>query len=150
MNPDEIKDLLADYLGDELSPSDRQRFEQYLTSDPDFAAEVEALRRTLSAMRSLEVPGQWSAPGVTAARTGVARGAILLRYAAVILLAFTGGFLVRGQSGTGSEPAPPSVVEPERPARQHDWQTRFASAYAENAGKSGLARSLVALAAATR
>lgn len=150
MNPDEVKDLLADYLGDELSPGDRQRFEQYLTSDPDFAAEVETLRRTLSAMRSLEVPGQWSAPGIPAARTRAFRAATLLRYAAVILLAFTGGFLVRGQSDIESEPAPPSVVEPERRPRQHDLQRRFASAYTRNADKSGLARSLVALAQATR
>ena len=145
MNADHLKDMLADYLGGELGPADRQRFEQYLAGDPEFAAEVASLRKTLSAMRSLEVPA-----GSVAGRAGSSRAWAALRYAAAILLAFSAGYLVHDLAGPGGRTTAPAVVEIEQAPRRPGWETRFASAYAENAGKSGLARSLVALAQATR
>ena len=108
MNADEIKGMLAEYLGDELNPEDRRHFEEYLNTDREFAAEVASLRCT----RSLKVPVDGpttAAPAVAARRPWWGPA---LRYAAVILLAFTTGFLVRGSSRQGTEIPPKIVVGP--------------------------------------
>ena len=86
MNADEVKGMLADYLGDELGPEDRRRFEEYLDTDREFAAEVASLRCTLDDMRSLKVPGEdaFAAPPRAAERRSWP--VPVLRYAAVILL----------------------------------------------------------------
>lgn len=152
MNADEIKGMLADYLGDELSPQDRQRFEEYLDADREFAAEVASLRCALDEMRSLNVPGEdaFAVPPRAAARRSWSM--VLLRYAAVILLAFTAGFLARGwfSERVGPSEPSPAIADLGQPQHPAEWQMRFASAYIQNANKSGLARSLVSLAQATR
>ncbi|UCG32698.1 MAG: hypothetical protein JSU68_13655 [Phycisphaerales bacterium] len=152
MNADDIKGMLAEYLGDELSPEDRRRFEEYLDTDREFAAEVASLRCTLDDMRSLKVPGEGAFAVPPRAAERRSWPVPVLRYAAVILLAFAAGFLARGWSGgeVGSSGAPPAIADfrPEQPPA--GWQMRFATAYVKNTSKSGLARSLVSLAQATR
>jgi ferric-dicitrate binding protein FerR (iron transport regulator) len=151
MNADEIKGMLADYLGDELGAEDRQRFEEYVDTDREFAAEVASLRCTLDAMRSLKVPDEdvFAAPLRAAARRSWSLP--VLRYAAVIVLAFAAGFLARGWSGWEGGPSapPPAIAGLGREQPPADWQMRFADAYVRNANKSGLARALVSLAQAT-
>jgi anti-sigma factor RsiW len=152
MNADEIKGMLADYLGDELSPEDRRRFEEYLDTDREFAAEVASLRCALDEMRSLKVPGEEAFAMSPRAAGRRSWPVPVLRYAAVILLAFAAGFLARGWSGgeVGPSVSPPGVTDFGQGRPSPGWRMRFANAYVENANKSGLARSLVSLAQATR
>jgi anti-sigma factor RsiW len=152
MNADEIKAMLADYLGDELGPEDRRRFEEYLDTDREFAAEVASLRCTLDDMRSLKVPGEDAFAPPPRAAERRAWPVPVLRYAAVILLAFAAGFFARGWSSgeVASSVSPPAIVDFGQEQPPASWQMRFATAYVKNTSKSGLARSLVSLAQATR
>ena len=152
MNADEMRDKLADYLGDELQPEERRRFEEYAATDPSFAAEVESLRETLRAMRSLDESAGEASSGTThgSARMAWARAPALLRYAAIILLAFSAGYLVPDRSETPRDVSTATDVQPKRATDQTEWQMRLAMAYSNSSSRSGLARSLVALARATK
>ncbi len=155
MNRDPQDHRLADYLGHEMEPAERARFEQELAADPALGAEVAALRNTLDVMHRLDIPntapvapstgGSWRAPP---------RLATVLRYAAAVALSFGLGYAVRDATPSHAptpEPKPTAQVEGQpapRPTRE--WETRFAQAYARNPKHSTLARSLTALAYATR
>lgn len=54
MTPQELEDSLVEYLYDELSPSERERFEAGLPDCPEIAEEVAAHQRTLEVMEGLE------------------------------------------------------------------------------------------------
>lgn len=138
MTRDELKAMLADYLGDELSLEQRQQFEAALVSDPEFAAEVYGLKQTLQTMRSLDVPVAAMEKQNYLVRTAIMPS--LLRYAAVLVLAFIGGYLARGPQF--------EQLQVNRPAinNQSDWQLKFAKQYLEHPSDSSLARSLIALA----
>ncbi|MFH0983583.1 MAG: hypothetical protein V2A79_18870 [Planctomycetota bacterium] len=151
MNADEARNLLVDYLGGELDRAQTERFEAYLVSDPALAAEVEGLRRTLAAMRSLDEPaGARSAQHAVPAtrRRGLP---VLLRYAALIVFAFGGGYLTHEVTSGAGDGAQPAMVRPGRDGAgaASEWETRMAVAYVDQPGRSGLARSLIALARAT-
>ena len=82
MTRDELKAMLADYLGDELDGDRQREFETALASDPEFAAEVRGLQETLKTLHTLDA--LTSMP--TAAPKGARPLAVprLLRYAAVL------------------------------------------------------------------
>jgi anti-sigma factor RsiW len=178
MNDIDRDELLAGYLGDELNEADRARFEAMMADDADLAAEAAALRRTIEAMRALDAaaPGMGDAPllghapgigpappkaGVTPA-TPLARplrvwGGAVIRYAAVIGLAFAAGYVMRGGETppalTGSSTARPiddaggeAPLPAERAAGQ--WLRRAGEVYLNRPGGSSFARSLVAIAEA--
>ena len=139
MTRDELKAMLADYLGDELSSEQRQQFEVALVDDPEFAEEVDGLKQTLQTIRSLDEP-----IAVVAAQDDAIRPAImpgLIRYAAILVFAFIGGYLVRG-----SQFVQPQIVQQDNLSSVSDWQLEFAKQYLEHPSDSSLARSLVALA----
>ena len=150
MNPDEARDLLVDYLGGEMDRSQRERFEEHLTNDPALAAEVEGLRRALAAMRSLDDPAAGPAVREAAPRPRHGWTSALMRYAAIIVLAFGAGYLANSATTGPNEGGLPGIVRPVQNEAPRDWETRVAIAYAQQPGRSGLARSLVALACATR
>lgn len=145
MNREQARDMLADYLGDELEPEQKRHFEAYLTADHELAAEVDALRGTLAALRSLDVP---SAMGVApdGRRLAGRRGAAALRYAAVFVFAFGAGYLANSLASGGPQSPSPAPSESWSERDFGEWESRVAAAYARHAGQSGLARSLVALA----
>ena len=143
MNSSEARELLADYLGDELSPDQRRGFEAQLAHDPELAAEVENLGGALAALGSLELP----APVEPVVRMPAHA---FLRYAAVVLLAFGAGYWANAAvSGSGATPRSGEVRVVERSAAR-DFEMRMAAAYSSQPGRSGLARSLVALARASK
>lgn len=154
MNRDDLQRLMADYLGDELPAQEKARIERGLEDHPDMAADVRSLRGALAAMRSLDAaPGM---PETQARRQGhrgdsaARRGGRMLRYAAMIGLAFVLGYLVRG-----FEPQPPagiggdgrgSVETQGARINQGDLETRYARQYLADSRRSGLGRSLIAYA----
>ena len=139
MTHDELKPMLADYLGDELSSEQRQQFEAALVSDPEFAVEVDGLKQTLQTIRSLDEPIDVVAAQDDAIRPAIMPG--LIRYAAILVFAFIGGYLVRG-----SQFVQPQIVQQDNLSSVSDWQLEFAKQYIEHPSDSSLARSLVALA----
>lgn len=150
MKPDKIQNLLADYLGDELDPARKAEFERALDNDPDLAAEVDSLRKTIRAMRSLDVPSVVP-PALSPAHPPGAAPRMLgiMRYAASILIAFTLGALVRDVAMAPDSAPPSRVITIDEPG-PGAVERKLAAAYNHNAAKSGLARSLLAVAHATR
>jgi anti-sigma factor RsiW len=130
----DLTDLLADYLGGEMDRSARAAFESRLADDPALAGDVGGLRRTLAALRSLDEgeaePARVSPPS--------GRRDAVWRYAAVIALAFLGGWGVRAMLNPA---ATPEV--------NGQWQERMLAAWNERPEASTLSRSLVALGRAT-
>ena len=160
MNREEMQALLADYLGDELEPAQRERLEANLATDPEFAAEVAGLRESLALMRSLD-----RADAASAGRRPCRRvwwQTAVVRYAAAVLIGFGTGYLIRDlarsqDKGAGvpraalDRPiAPLEEVPPEPRTDRPSWQVEFAHAYASQPSRSSLARSLAALAHVTR
>ncbi len=147
MTRDELKAMLADYLGDELDGDRKGEFEAALARDPKFGAEVRGLQETLERLRTLDAP----MPMPTATSKGARSVAVpkLLGYAAMLALAFVGGYLARGPAadllprpplaGTSQETVGASSNE-----STDAWRLRLAKAYAEHPSDSSLARSLVA------
>ncbi len=144
MTRDELKAMLADYLGDELSVEQRQQFEAALVNDTEFAEEVDGLKQTLQTIRLLDEPVATKATQDDAIRPAIMPG--LLRYAAILVFAFIGGYLARGsQTEQLQVNLPDSVNQPANNSLS-DWQLKFAKQYIEHPSDSSLARSLVALA----
>ncbi|MCP4594685.1 MAG: hypothetical protein GY842_28465 [bacterium] len=149
MNAEEARDLLAEYLGDELDSVQQHLFEDCLAKDADLAAEVDGLRRALAAMNSLDAPG-----GVTARREAHQPlrhwSAAMMRYAAVILFAFSAGYLTRNTADPNELASKPGIHQSTGSPEWGALETRVAAAYTQNPGRSGLARSLLALAQAAQ
>ncbi|MCK4659639.1 MAG: zf-HC2 domain-containing protein [Phycisphaerae bacterium] len=146
MNHDQAWGMLADYLGDELDESQRRQFEAHLADDAELAAEVESLRRTLAAMHALDE--SVSVPEISGGLMGRPRRRTFafLRYAAVILMAFGAGYFTNSLSMGRQANSIAGIVEPGSKGVSDNWGTRVAIAYANQPSRSGLARSLVALA----
>lgn len=146
MTRDELKAMLADYLGDELDGDRKREFEAALASDPEFGAEVRGLQETLKTLRTLDALTPM--PTVTSKGARPLAGPRLLRYAAVLALAFVGGYLARGPAA--ELPRPPltgtshEIVGGSSNESTDAWRLRLAKAYAEHPSDSSLARSLVA------
>ena len=144
MTRDELKAMLADYLGDELDGDRKREFEAAVAKDPEFGAEVRGLRETLKTLRTLD------ALTPTATSKGGRSLAVpkLLRYAAILALAFVGGYMARGP--VAELPQPPrtgtsqEIVGASSNESAAAWRLRLAKAYAEHPSDSSLARSLVA------
>jgi ferric-dicitrate binding protein FerR (iron transport regulator) len=140
MSIDPLQEKLADYLGDEMTAVERRQFERELTQHPELEQEAEQLRLTLAAMR-----GQWARPAVPTSTSAARwnsmqrRRASWWRYAAAAMLAFAGGFIVRG-FWPGGAAAP--VAEPQAPRRQ----AAIVEAYLDAPAGSQFARILMALA----
>ena len=73
-----------------------------------------------------------------------------MRYAAIIVLAFGAGYLTNNVTTGPNEGGLPGIERPVQNEPPRDWETRVAVAYAKQPGRSGLARSLVAMTRATR
>ena len=146
MTRDELKAMLADYLGDELDGDRNREFEAAVASDPEFGAEVRGLQGTLERLRTLDAPTPM--PTATSKGGRSLAGPTLLRYAAVLALAFVGGYLARGpawelpQAPLGGTSQ--GIVAAPSNESTDAWRLRLAKAYAEHPSDSSLARSLVA------
>ena len=146
MTRDELKAMLADYLGDELDGDRKREFEAALARDPEFAAEVRGLQETLERLCTLDAPISVLTATSKGARS--LAGPTLLRYAAVLALAFVGGYLAHGPAAELPRPPLTGTSEEIVAAWSNEsadaWRLRLAKAYAEHPSDSSLARSLVA------
>lgn len=148
MNRDELKAMLADYLGDELDAERKNEFEAALADDPEFNAEVKGLQDTLQTLRTLDGPTEMSTVAPRADRLLKVPG--LWRYAAVVAFAFVGGYLARGPA-VQIATSPAKTITQESTGNSFsdptsEWRLRLAKRYVDHPSDSSLARSLVALA----
>ncbi len=146
MTRDELKAMLADYLGNELDGDRKGEFEAALARNPEFGAEVRGLQETLETLRKLDAP----TPMPTATSEGDRSLAVprLLGYAAVLAFAFVGGYLARGSAAELPQPPLAGTSQEAVGASSNEsteaWRLRLAKAYTEHPSDSSLARSLVA------
>lgn len=146
MTRDELKAMLADYLGEELDGDRKREFEAALARDPEFGAEVRGLQETLERLRTLDAPTPM--PTATSKGGRSLAGPTLLRYAAVLALAFVGGYLARGPAAELPRPPLTGTSQETVGAWSNEsadaWRLRLAKVYTEHPSDSSLARSLVA------
>ena len=160
MNCERFMGHIAEALGDELSSTMQTEFDTHVASCTKCRGEYQSMRDTLSTLRQLP-----PAPEVSIRRlddslvlgrsTDLRRSAgphlgAMLRYAAIILLAFSVGFATRGGSGAG--PGVPHVEEgvsaPAQPPRvdgDGTFRTALAGAHRQNPSSTRLTKLLVAL-----
>ena len=148
MNRDELKAMLADYLGDELDAERKSEFETALADDPEFTAEVKGLQETLQTLRTLDEPT--ATPIVAPRADRLLKVPGLWRYAAVVAFAFVGGYLARSPA-VQIATSPAKTITQESTGNSFsdptsEWRLRLAKRYVEHPSDSSLARSLVALA----
>jgi anti-sigma factor RsiW len=175
MSCEDFESLLADALGDELSPEDRPRFEEHLANCPRCRREYESSREAVATLRDLPGPrrvsvrregdrlviedavdGDAGRRRSPAGRAGVWpasqwRGGIY-RYAASILIAFTAGYIAHAAFGAQTAVAPSDhktvqvLPDPIKVNARQSLQTALASTYTRNPARSDLANALIAMA----
>jgi anti-sigma factor RsiW len=126
MNDEEFRELLADYVAGELDEERAAVFRAELEANEErrrLARELQAAAAALEAnvvsqeeaerrTAALELRGAaFSAAGSTRRGGGQRRLPAVLRYAAVIVLAFGAGFLARGWQSESSAQAPPPLAQ---------------------------------------
>ncbi len=156
MNCKNIKDLLADYLGDELESAERVQFESHLSTCAPCRAEVAGLQQVQSELTdapdiSIELADQRSrCLEIRRRRAWPMRTALAgLRYAAMLAFGLGLGWQLKpaadqpvaGDPGTGAPPIQAVATTAVHPA----W---IEAAAKMNAGQSSFARSLAALSTA--
>jgi len=175
MSCEEFESLLADALGDELSPEDRPRFEEHLASCTRCRREYETSREAVTNMRDLPGPQRVSVRregdrlviqdavdsnagprGLPTSRVRVPPAAQwrsgIYRYAASVLIAFTAGYIAHAALGVQEAVTPihPKIVElpPEQIEvdEPQSLQGAIASTYTRSRGRSDLAKALIAMA----
>lgn len=116
MNDERFQQLLADYVAGELDPADAGEFHAALRTDParrklarEMQAAAAALEVHLVTHEQAAAATESTAPPAVRVDTlrprraaGVLRAAPLLRYAAVVLIAFWAGLAVGTRSGSGA------------------------------------------------
>ena len=173
MNCQEFELLMADALGDELSPQDRPAFEAHLSGCDRCRREYESSRATVSAMRSvsdtervrvwregsrLVIEGpSWATRGAPATdqRVRLARRPVsnLFRYAAGLLIAFICGYGLHAAMTVNHAARlakGPDRVAPRAPSdtstdQGSTFQAVFASRYMGSPARSDLAKCLLAM-----
>ncbi len=157
MNCNDIEIRLADYLGAEMSATDRERFEHHLQSCEHCRAEIGGLAGVADGLRDLpsvsmeQAARRTSDLEVRTRRAGPARMLMAgLRYAAILLLGAGIGWQVKppADESTGPGASPPVVrtvaAEPLHPA----WVEAARRVNRRYANHSWFVRSLAALSGA--
>lgn len=180
MNCEQFESLLADALGEELSPANRPAFEEHLRACERCRGEYESSSAALSAMRSLSGPSMVSMDvgenhGVPFARVAwttqkrvTLRWPAALRYAAAIVIAFGAGYLYRAEQPllTATPDVGPTATvgaidvhgvlgapsdrELLAHASPRSFEAAFAGAHLQNPSRSDLAKCMIAMFATPR
>ncbi len=158
MNCNDIKDLLADYLGDELESAERTQFESHLSTCAPCRAEVAELRQVQSELQdapdiSIEQADQRSrCLEIRRRRAWPMRTVFVgLRYAAMLALGLGLGWQLKPAAEQPIAADPGTDSPPIQTAATNDVHPAWIEAAAKsNAGQSSFARSLAALSTARR
>lgn len=157
MNCQDFENRLPDALGGELAESDQARFDAHLSDCEKCRDEYDSLKNAVGRMQSLPEPGAVAirrigdglfltpSNGIPArAPRWTQRSRTLLRYAAVILLAFIAGYSTSSfNTVTPRVTPPPFVAVGGNPAG--NLQTAVAMQFSRNPTRSDLAKGLLAM-----
>ena len=168
MNCEDFEMLMADALGDELSPDDRPAFEAHLATCESCRRDFDSLSGTITTLRGLPGPVKVSVrregtrlviddtsegPTIWQA-SGSWQGRALLRHAASVLAAFLGGYALHASLAPASPdvraPAGPTVVDPTVPDLSFDLHGALVRAHVHKPRRPDLAKALIALSGSGR
>ncbi len=97
-----LRNLLPDYLGDELDPAEQDQVREHIASCEPCHAEVATLTATLASLRNLKVPAKPASAPVAGIPVGWpmalavgARFSRLLAYAAMLMIGVGLGWIAR-------------------------------------------------------
>lgn len=153
----DYEQLLAEALGDELSAADAVRLDEHLREcaacRQEFAqgtAAVAALRRLPRAEhvpeRALDRGAGFRTGGQVGRSAGVRWMQPALRYAAVVIMAFTAGYAWKGRTSPPGQAADVSDMVVDPPSRgAKSFESALARAYRQNPAGSDLAKCMSAL-----
>lgn len=122
MNCEDVRSLLADAVGHELNEPDGRALELHAArcaACRDRLAELRGMAMALRALAPADSDVAAQAASIVLSRPSrpaVPTGSSLLRYAAVMFLAFGAGYFVRGVA-TDSQSARPAPIAEAQPAR---------------------------------
>ncbi len=158
MNCNDIKNLLADYLGDELEATQRNQFESHLSTCAPCRAEVAGLRQVKSELTdapdiSIEQADQRSrCLEIRRRRAWPTRTVFAgLRYAAMLAFGLGLGWQMKPAAEPPLARDPRTTIPPVRTVATTGVHPAWIEAAAKmNAGQSSFARSLAALSSARR
>lgn len=174
MNCEPVDSMMADALGDELSPDDRTLFEAHLAGCDKCRHEYETRLETIKALHSLSGPRR-----VTIQRRGnrlVIQGLPesqpemmrvryrgVLRYAAGLLIAFTAGYathlgVMMGEDGSVRSSISPGadhqgsleMIVASAEKERDTLHSSLVNVHTRRPGRSGLAKGLIAMVAVRR
>ncbi len=138
MNREQFEDMLADYLGDEMTPEQRQAFEQHLAESDADRAEADALAALMGQLEEI-MPAPCSLPASGSASpappASVMRFGRILAYAAILLLGVGIGWGIRPMEQSEVELPPnnpDSLVTPKSTPRDDRWPGIERNAFAKN------------------
>ncbi len=158
MNCNNIKNLLADYLGDELESAERTQFESHLSTCASCRAEVAELREVQSVLQdapdiSIEQADQRSRCLEIRRRPAWPMRTVFagLRYAAMLAFGVSLGWQLKPAAEQPIAADPRMDTLPVQTVATTDVHPAWIEAAARiNAGQSSFARSLAALSTARR
>ncbi len=158
MNCNDIKDLLADYLGDELKSVEQTQFQSHLSTCASCRTEVAGLRQVQSALTdapdiSIDQADQRSrCLEIRRRRAWPMRTVFVgLRYAAMLAFGLGLGWQLNPASEQPVAADPGTDIPPVRAVATTGVHPAWIEAAAKlNAGQSSFARSLAALSTARR
>ncbi len=168
MNCEQFESLLADAIGDELVAAERVAFDEHRERCDRCRTEYESLMAAVSTMRSNMpegIPTDHGVPFASALQGAVSRRSIasrpfpsFVRYAAAAVLAFTAGYMFRGEQVISSQALPltgPTTIErtaietdettPHRFTRDRGFESALAAAHSTNPARSDLAKCMIAM-----
>ena len=172
MNCEPVDSMMADALGDELSPDDRTAFEAHLAGCDRCRHEYETRLQTIKALRGLPGPQRVTIQrrgnrlvieGLPESQPGVMRVRYrgVLRYAAGLLIAFTAGYathlgMMMGDGGSASSSISPGAKHQgseemsfaSARMERDTLQSSLVSVHIRRPGRSDLAKCLIAMLAA--
>lgn len=150
MSCEDFEMLMADALGGELAESDRARFEGHLAFCATCRDEYQSMVGAVDRMRLLPGSNRVSeAIGREAVSASVgqrrrSRMAIVYRYAASVLLAFSAGYVFRGEARIASQVDTPIATHPSDDSRP-TLETALVSAHQKRPGGSRLSTAMIAM-----
>ncbi len=159
MNCSDFESLLAEALGHELDPADQAAIEVHLSECGRCRQEYDASCAALDRVRDLPAPPRVSiyregprlviGPAHSPAKRARRTTAALLRYAAVILLAFAAGYAYRSPARPQAPTTPAHHAANDGPhpdgPRRPTLRTALAAAHSSGPNRSDLAKCMSSL-----
>jgi transposase len=143
MTCNEFRNHLADHLGGEAAAGAEQALRRHAETCGECRDELAGLELALATLEQSRLTRAQAEQRVSQTPRAISLAPALLRYAAVIALAFGGGYAVRGMRSPAATPAPAHVAPAVQPA---ELASRYVAASSAYPRASSLTHALLAIA----